>query len=303
MNETKSTETENLKSIGEVAEATALSTETIRVWERRYGRPVPVRLPSGHRRYRDSDICWLRRIGEALARGHRPGKVIPLDDESLDALIADDVDRGEADPELTAMLDMVRTSDEARLRQALMREIERVGPRAFITDVVAPLSTAVGRLWADGELEIRQEHFATEILEDLLRQLRESMPEEAARPIVLLTTLPGEVHRLGLQMAAAMVALAEARPSLLGNETPLEEIAAAVEDIDADSVCISVSLATAGVATDRELGRLRKLIPTATPIVVGGQGARGGRRGPRGITWIEDLNAFEAWIRESLADE
>jgi methanogenic corrinoid protein MtbC1 len=124
------------------------------------------------------------------------------------------------------------------------------------------------------------------------------MPEEAAGPTILLTTLPGEIHRLGLQMAAAMVALAEARPSLLGIETPPEEIAAAAEDVGADAVCISVSLATAGVGTDRVLARLRKLLPREIPIVVGGRGARGGRRGPRGITWLADLNVFESWIRE-----
>ncbi|MDJ0522022.1 MAG: MerR family transcriptional regulator, partial [Planctomycetota bacterium] len=52
----------NLHSIGEVAEATGLTPETLRIWERRYGRPVAVRLPSGHRRYTDEQIVWLRRV-------------------------------------------------------------------------------------------------------------------------------------------------------------------------------------------------------------------------------------------------
>ena len=65
----------NLHSIGDVAEATGISVDTVRVWERRYGKPKPVRLPSGHRRYTDAQIRWLRRVAEALAHGNRPSKV------------------------------------------------------------------------------------------------------------------------------------------------------------------------------------------------------------------------------------
>lgn len=59
-------------SIGDLADATDIAPATIRVWERRYGRPKPVRLPSGHRRYSSDEVTWLRRVGEALANGHRP---------------------------------------------------------------------------------------------------------------------------------------------------------------------------------------------------------------------------------------
>ena len=38
----------------------------MRIWERRYGRPEAVRLPSGHRRYTDAQVTWLRRVAEAL---------------------------------------------------------------------------------------------------------------------------------------------------------------------------------------------------------------------------------------------
>jgi methanogenic corrinoid protein MtbC1 len=300
MNETAKTEMEELLSIGDVAEATALSVDTIRVWERRYGRPQPVRLPSGHRRYRESDVRWLRRIAEALARGHRPSKVIPLEEERLNELLGDPASAEKTDDEMAAYLKLILAYAEVELRDELQAGIERVGPRAFVTDTVSPLVQTVGRLWADGELEIRHEHFTSEILEDLLRQLRESMPEAATKPVVLLATLPGEVHSLGLQMAAVVTALAEARPSMLGTDVPLNEIVAAVRDTGADAVCVSVSLATAGVGTDRVLAELRALLPDEIPLVVGGRGARGVRRGPRGITWIADLNEYERWLRESL---
>jgi len=51
--------------IAEVSRRTGISTETLRIWERRYGFPQPDRRPSGHRRYSEEDC---RQIEEMLLR-------------------------------------------------------------------------------------------------------------------------------------------------------------------------------------------------------------------------------------------
>ena len=111
---------DRLLSIGEVGEATGLSPHTIRVWERRYGRPKAVRLPSGHRRYTAEQVVWMRRVAEALANGHRPGKVLKLEDAELDQLIAQQpgADLG---PLVRQLMDMVYASDSASLSEELKR--------------------------------------------------------------------------------------------------------------------------------------------------------------------------------------
>ena len=76
-------------TIGAVAMATGLSPDTLRVWQKRYGFPVPRRKPSGHRLYSPADVRRLRRISEALARGHRPGQVVPLAEPLLESLLTD----------------------------------------------------------------------------------------------------------------------------------------------------------------------------------------------------------------------
>ena len=73
-------------TIGAVARATGFSPDTLRVWQKRYGFPVPRRKPSGHRLYSSADVRRLRRISEALARGHRPGQVVPLAEPRLESL-------------------------------------------------------------------------------------------------------------------------------------------------------------------------------------------------------------------------
>ncbi len=56
-------------TIGQLAERTGVAVGTLRMWERRYGFPVPERLPSGHRRYPESSIEAVRRVANERAAG------------------------------------------------------------------------------------------------------------------------------------------------------------------------------------------------------------------------------------------
>jgi DICT domain-containing protein/predicted DNA-binding transcriptional regulator AlpA len=49
-------------TIREVASQTGVSAATLRMWESRYGFPVPERLPSGHRRFSEEDVEQVRRV-------------------------------------------------------------------------------------------------------------------------------------------------------------------------------------------------------------------------------------------------
>ena len=51
--------------IKQLAERTGIQAGTIRMWEQRYGFPVPQRTSAGYRRYRQSDV-------EALATAESP---------------------------------------------------------------------------------------------------------------------------------------------------------------------------------------------------------------------------------------
>lgn len=55
-------------AIKDVAERTGIAAGTIRMWEQRYGFPVPERTASGYRRYTEADVDTLRKV---LALRHR----------------------------------------------------------------------------------------------------------------------------------------------------------------------------------------------------------------------------------------
>lgn len=291
-----------LLSIGALAEACGISVATIRVWERRYGGLSPVRLQSGHRRYRSSDVKRLRRIAEALSLGCRPSDVVPLDESALGALIAarqaKTHDMGSAQ---RLRLRQVRAFEGYKIRQSLDQEVKTHGLPYTVMHSVAPLLTAVGHAWASSELHIRHEHHLTEMLSCFLHTSRGAQPVARGAPICLLTSLEGEHHALGLQMAAVFAAEAGWRPEVLGCAAPLSEIRDAAAEVGVRAVGLSISLATGGVESDRKLATLRQILSPDVALVAGGQGARHVRRGPRGLEYIDRLDLFGDRLRQLLA--
>lgn len=284
-------------SIGQAADATGISSETLRIWERRYGKPEPIRRPSGHRRYTREQVIWLRQIGELIARGHRPGIVVRMDPEEMARLLEERPAAQPSNAEAIEMVDLIQKFDGETFVERMREASRKYPPTQFLLKFIAPVSEEVGRRWADGKLEIRHEHYATGLMEDYLRMLRSQFVTYPYGPRVLLTTMSGETHSLGLQMAALLCAAEGVFHRVLGIDTPNPEIVAAAREANVQAVGVSVSLATSGPETDRQIADLREDLPMDTMLVVGGMGARGIRRGPRNVTYIESLEDWVRWLR------
>ena len=76
-------------SIAAVEHETGLAKDTLRIWEKRYGFPSPLRDPAGDRRYSSAQLRQLKLIRRLLGTGLRPGRVVGLDEASLQRLLAE----------------------------------------------------------------------------------------------------------------------------------------------------------------------------------------------------------------------
>jgi DICT domain-containing protein len=56
-------------TIGDLVARTGVSEGTLRMWERRHGFPTPERLPSGHRRYGESDVELVLQVAREREAG------------------------------------------------------------------------------------------------------------------------------------------------------------------------------------------------------------------------------------------
>jgi DNA-binding transcriptional MerR regulator len=291
-------------SIGAVSRATGIPVETLRTWEQRYGFPVPERRPSGHRVYNPSVVPRLRRIHEAVTYGCRTGDAVCATDSELSDLLSSVPHGANVSPlaqtgarRLEELLEAVRAFDGERLRRMLLHDWAALGPVNFLEHCAGPLVQLVGDHWSRGELQIRHEHFLSERLSDLLRLLRAPFDERAVGAPVILATLPGEQHALGLQMAALAIAAAGARALYLGQQTPAEQIAALAAEMQARAVALSVSAAASPDVVDHALTELRARLPAAITIIVGGAGAPAAREGVQRVTTFRELTDLVPRLR------
>jgi cobalamin-dependent methionine synthase I len=151
----------------------------------------------------------------------------------------------------------------------------------------------VGDAWAAKELEVRHEHFASAILGDFLRSVRQPLEDQAHGPIAALATLPGELHGLGLEMAALVFALADWRPLILGVDTPIDQIAALTEEVPVAVVALSC-VEPQGSRSTSQVRALRRRLPRRVPLIVGGSSAPD----VTGTVILPDLPALDRWLRE-----
>jgi DNA-binding transcriptional MerR regulator len=274
-----------------------IGKDTLRVWERRYGFPSPTRDAKGERRYPRDQVARLRLVRRLLDQGLRPQQVLSLPPEALEEGSAPEGSGGADGRPYEGLRELVRERDPQALQQALRAMIVRDGLERFVQDTAGPLVEAIGAWWALGELAVFEEHLATEQIQRALREALSQIPRRDGRPRVLITTLPGEPHALGLLLAEAVLRLDGAECTPLGGQTPESEIVAAARASGSDIVALSFSSYFAVGAMRDGIARLRAALPASMELWCGGAGATRLKRPLPGVRVVARLDE----IRPELA--
>ncbi len=271
-------------SIRVVARMTGIPSDTLRMWERRYGFPKPIRSSTKIRAYSHDDLERLQLITRALAAGHRPGQVVPLLRPELERLVEVTADPPPSRPgaaraaiaptaPVEAMLEALSELDIVSAQRLIRQSVATLGARSFLTDFAYPLAVLVGELWASGKIDIRHEHLATEALSTQIRILLATYDDAGATPTVLLASLPDERHYLGAEMTALYLALERAQPRLLGPAAPVDQIVAAANELEAEVVGLTLVRPTDSDAIDEQISELLQKLARRTELWIGGGAA------------------------------
>jgi DNA-binding transcriptional MerR regulator len=285
--------------MGAVTRRTGIGEHTLRAWERRFGFPKPVRLASGHRRFSGDQVQHLLLIAKALGSGYRAGDIVPLPLSELELLLQTSgaFDRasaaGSAEDVMLLAFDACKRFDRESLAALLHSEAAVLGLPRFLRERVAPLLDEVGDAWGRGEIEIRHEHFFSEVLEDALRRLRAPLEAAAKGRPVVVASLPNELHGLGLQIAALAIVTAGRSVRVLGPHLPVEEIVQAAKALAAAAVGLSVSIFAEPEETAREITAVRERLPAETALWIGGTGSTNLENLPAGVEKTVSLDDLD----------
>jgi len=265
----------------------------------------------------------------ALALGHRPAEVFRLQPSAIDALVAMPdaraasiaqaptgqapvarapvgqpgsraATKGAASHDVEGralrLIESVMSFDRAGLERELRALWAQLGPVSFLEEAASPFMEALGKACREGRLEIRHEHFASSLLADILRELRRPYDDRASGPWVAAATFPGDRHEIGLLMASLACAVRGWRVLYIGVDTPIEQIAALAREAPLSAVALSVSATVPQAYAFALTLELRRKLPEAIAIWVGGRGASAAAAGVLPFDDFETLDRHLAAV-------
>lgn len=258
---------ERAYEIQEVAELTGLSPARLRAWERRHELVRPRRMPNGYRAYTADQVALLRAYARLTEAGERIGE---LAQEPVEAVLAR-AERRELDgTPLAALVDAVKALDRERLEALVAQQLALRGPWAFAQEIVAPLATMIGDLWALGKISIAAEHLASEVV---VHALKAGLRARGSGPLAVSACVPGERHEWGILGALTQIQEQGWRIHYLGPDLPVEEIVEAAWRLRSEAVALSTSSPAGCESQLPSLAQLPERLPSGTLAIIGGGGA------------------------------
>ncbi len=261
-------------TLQQLSKEIGIGIDTLRIWERRYGFPIPTRNARGHRSYSGDQVDELRIVKKLQSLGYRPGKIFVLSSaERRELLMA------AAEQELPpnrALQSLTKELSPSQIDGELRDQRQKLGLSSFIHQYALPLLKTLDQGWTEGSISIAREHLISDRLEQLLReQLANQLPAKNQKQLLFLT-LSGERHKLGLLLAAALFHAEGINCILLNQELPLSEVPPLASALEVDGVAISFSLHYSTRQAKNDLASLRNQLDPQFKLIAGGQALQGG---------------------------
>lgn len=225
--------------IGEVSRRTGVSPELLRAWERRYGLVAPSRSEGGFRLYSLEDESRIRRMLELIEGGISASQAARLaSDVRVEAPSAEPQTAAPLARELTDTLSIsILGFDQVGAEAALDRSFAALPEEAVIQRVILPILREIGDGWANGDISVEQEHFASNVIRARLLALGRGWGSNGGR-LAVLACLPGELHELGLICLAIALRNRGWGITYLGADTPLASLSSAAKAIRPEVVVV-----------------------------------------------------------------
>jgi methanogenic corrinoid protein MtbC1 len=280
-----------------ISRETGISAATLRKWEQRYGFPKPDR-ENNRRTYSEEELTSLREIKRLLDQGARPSTVLSDSTRFTASLNICSPAQSKQSIFIETALSLLIEHRVRELCLLLEKKLKKLGTFRFVNEVAAPLTTVVGDNWANGTISIFAEHCYTTQMYALLTSVVKPIPNTEHIPRVLLATIPGEKHTLGISMVQALLSEQEAYCINLGSELPLLEFPKAVTHYQAHIFGISFSSAFPKRAIVPALVKLRDVLPAHITLWIGGTGAKLLDTIPDGVQSLTSASAVVAAYTE-----
>lgn len=260
-------------SIKDLERLTGIKAHTIRIWEKRYGIPFPLRSQTNIRQYSDQDLRQLLNIAILRKKGLKISHIASLKDFEIQGLVMNgSLRNGDQEPIEQMILAMI-TLDEELFKNTLSRSIVELGLEGAFLRVIQPFFQRIGLMWQTGSIDPAQEHFVSNIIRQKLIVAinNQDAGSESGTKTFLIFLPEGEMHELGLLFQTYLIRKHGHRVIYLGQSTPRECVKNVFEAQHPDIILTSIVTPRSIEWVDEFLNTLLEMLPARLILVSGPQ--------------------------------
>jgi DNA-binding transcriptional MerR regulator len=258
-------------SMSQIEVLTRISAHKLRIWERRYGFPKPMRTATNIRYYSDDQLKKLLNVGILNRNGYRISVITKMSLEEIHENVTNILTNitSEFQDEINALILNMLEYNEKEFQSVFQRSVIRRGFLETVTKVIYPFLNQIGILWGTNKLIVSQEHFITNLIRQKIISAIDALPlplENA--PSIALFLLDNEDHEIGLLLSSFIAKSLGWRVFYLGQRVPANNIPGFVEKMNPD---VMLTLFIAPI-NNTEISKIQRVFNTITsiPLLVSG---------------------------------
>lgn len=221
--------------LSDLEKLSGIKSDTIRIWENRYGLLKSIRTDTNRKWYTDEDLKKIINVSILYNSGYKISIIASMPDNILE-LKASEAAGGSAGKEvlIDALVKAMLEFNEDAVNETLLKSVINRGFERTITSVVFPFFQKVGVMWHTGSADVSTEHFISAIIRRKLMAAYDNLsPVKSSAGKKVLMFLPeNEYHDLSLLFYAYTVRSRGHEVLYLGQSTPLSAVAKAVKSWD-----------------------------------------------------------------------
>lgn len=186
-------------SIKELSLFCGIKAHTIRVWEKRYNLFSPERTQTNIRRYSDEDLKLALNIKLLQSMGYKISRIARMPNEEVVQIVKSGNEHISAPSLPESLFLAAKNLDSELFSKKINESIEEKGVEWTYEKLIVPFQRRMGLLWQAGAISPAQEHFASNILRNLLIEKVTRLGSNKRHGTKMIFFLPeGELHELSL---------------------------------------------------------------------------------------------------------
>jgi DNA-binding transcriptional MerR regulator len=227
----------NLFSISQLQQFSGIKSHTIRIWEQRYNALQPTRSEGNTRYYDNTQLRRLLNIVSLMDAGYKVSELCSMPDEklfkTLDEQLKSNLPEEEGSEYFVSQLIAAGMSfDEQYFKKIFSNCVLRLGLKDAYIEVIYPMLSRIGLMWAANTIPSANEHFISNIVRQKIFSAIDALPPaKSSRSLWVLFLPENEFHEIGLLLSNYLIRQAGKKVIYLGCNVPLETLTKVVNDI------------------------------------------------------------------------